>query len=118
MKSYSYIQTGKVRFRRWTRKKYAAFASLGKQISIGAVRIEVSNQATLKQDTLSVAIGNAYLSESLQIEEEEADLQFEMQQTIITLTTTTEATPAITASEHCHIITAIEGKTSVAVFFC
>jgi len=33
-----------VRFRRWTRKTYAVFASLGKIISIGNLKIEMAGQ--------------------------------------------------------------------------
>lgn len=37
-----------IRFRRWTRKNYAVFASLHKTISIGNVVINICNQALKK----------------------------------------------------------------------
>ena len=37
-----------VRFRRWSRKAYAVFASLGKAISIGNLRIEMAGQTLLR----------------------------------------------------------------------
>ena len=37
-----------VRFRRWTRKTYAVFASLGKAISIGNLRIDMAGQTLFR----------------------------------------------------------------------
>jgi hypothetical protein len=37
-----------VRFRRWTRSAYAVFASLGKAISIGNLRIEMAGQTLFR----------------------------------------------------------------------
>lgn len=35
-------------FRQWTRKNYAVFASLGKEISIGHVDVDISDKALIK----------------------------------------------------------------------
>lgn len=40
--------TKTVRFRRWTRKAYAVFASLGKTISIGNLRIGMAGQTLFR----------------------------------------------------------------------
>ncbi|MEA4976412.1 MAG: hypothetical protein VB046_11820 [Paludibacter sp.] len=37
-----------VRFRRWTRKAYAVFASLGKTISIGNLRVAMAGQTLFR----------------------------------------------------------------------
>lgn len=42
-------QTYSVRFRRWTRKAYAAFASLGKVISIGHLKLDMSKSTLLRR---------------------------------------------------------------------
>lgn len=38
-----------IRFRRWSRKRYAAFCSLGKIISIGHLRCAIAEQSLIKQ---------------------------------------------------------------------
>ncbi len=40
--------TKTVRFRRWTRKTYAVFASLGKTISIGNLRVAMAGQTLFR----------------------------------------------------------------------
>lgn len=41
-------KTSSIRFRRWTRKNYAIFASLHKVISIGSIVISICNQSVKK----------------------------------------------------------------------
>lgn len=42
------IKNFSIRFRRWSRKQYAVFCSLGKQISIGCLRRSITDQALRK----------------------------------------------------------------------
>lgn len=41
-----------IRFRRWSRKSYAIFIGLGKQISIGRLRCGIANQALRKNELI------------------------------------------------------------------
>lgn len=59
------IKQNYIHFFRWTRKKFAVMASLGKIISIGAVRIEICKQA-LKKSGLTFSalpVGNLISAE-------------------------------------------------------
>ncbi|MGL4781658.1 MAG: hypothetical protein ACRCXN_12645 [Bacteroidales bacterium] len=49
MRSKKHILHSSIRFRRWTRKRYATFCSLGKVISIGHLRCGIAEQSLLKQ---------------------------------------------------------------------
>ena len=41
-----------IRFRRWSRKSYAAFASIGRCVTIGCLRKNVADSSLRKQDTV------------------------------------------------------------------
>lgn len=41
-----------IRFRRWSRKSYAIFSGLGKQISIGRLRCGIADQALRKNELI------------------------------------------------------------------
>lgn len=49
MRYTKHILHNGIRFRRWTRKRYATFCSLGKVISIGHLRCGIAEQSLLKQ---------------------------------------------------------------------
>ncbi|MGL5785425.1 MAG: hypothetical protein ACRCX4_01195 [Bacteroidales bacterium] len=61
------IRSISIRFRRWSRKQYAVFCSLGKQISIGCLRRGIADQA-LRKNAL-VLSGGLYLPDSLFVAE-------------------------------------------------
>jgi hypothetical protein len=52
MKQTNAIQKVAIRFRRWSRGGYAAFASLGKNVTIGCLSAEISDVSLLKQIAL------------------------------------------------------------------
>lgn len=52
MKQTNAIQKVAIRFRRWSRGGYAAFASLGKNVTIGRLSGEISDVSLLKQIAL------------------------------------------------------------------
>lgn len=41
-----------IRFRRWSRKTYAAFASIGRQVTIGYLRKNVADSSLRKQNSV------------------------------------------------------------------
>ena len=41
-----------IRFRRWSRKAYAAFASIGRCVTIGCLRKNVADSSLRKQDAV------------------------------------------------------------------
>ena len=49
-RNQSPVQT--IRFRRWSRKSYAAFASIGRCVTIGCLRKNVADSSLRKQDTV------------------------------------------------------------------
>ena len=61
-------------FRQWTRKNYAVFASLGKEISIGHVDIDISDKGFVKCNKKKS--GTIDKSESNKDEEESDDFLF------------------------------------------
>ena len=46
-----------LRFRRWSRAKYAIFCSLGRQVSIGRLSVDVCNASLLKQPARTISTG-------------------------------------------------------------
>lgn len=63
-------QSNSLRFRRWSRRAWAVFASLGREVTIGALRVPVSEQSLVKSDGV-IAI---CLTERDTIEEEDEEL--------------------------------------------
>lgn len=63
-------QSNSLRFRRWSRRAWAVFASLGREVTIGALRVRVSEQSLVKSDGV-IAI---CLTERDTIEEEDEEL--------------------------------------------
>ena len=63
-------QSNSLRFRRWSRRAWAVFASLGREVTIGALRVPVSEQSLVKADGM---IG-IHLTERDTIEEEDEEL--------------------------------------------
>ncbi len=53
MKKYSKISANHVRFRQWSRKNYAVFSGLNKEITIGHVSASICGKALLKNNHLS-----------------------------------------------------------------
>lgn len=60
------LNRGIVRFRRWARKGYSIFASLGKQVSIGVLDFRIANTSLKK---LSVGIASS-ISDLFSLEED------------------------------------------------
>lgn len=81
-----------IHFFRWTRKKFAVLASLGKLIKIGVVRIEVCKQALLKSGvSLQSLSGNFVNQSSTAFDEDELIVE-------PLLTATTFVLPKVTSS--------------------
>ena len=49
-KQQSYLKSASLRFKRWSRKRYAAFVSLHQEVTIGNLAVHVSNRILLKQN--------------------------------------------------------------------
>lgn len=68
------LDRGIIRFRRWARKGYSIFASLGKQVSIGVLDFRITNTSLKK---LSVGIASS-ISDLFSLEEDkDKDLESE-----------------------------------------
>lgn len=67
-----HTQTIQLRFKRWSRKGYAAFMSLHCQVSIGRLAVEISNRIG-KKSNLQVT-DESFLSQTTQTYEEGANL--------------------------------------------
>ncbi|TKG96606.1 hypothetical protein EYV94_04985 [Puteibacter caeruleilacunae] len=70
MKQVAQISSKKVHFAKWSRKGWAVFASLGKLITIGHLRVPVCNQSVLKTETTIVEVNHA---SGYSVEEEMAE---------------------------------------------
>lgn len=70
-------QTQTIRFRRWSRKAYAAFASLHKQVTIGCLAVHISDRIGKKNAAFSLSgmISCANASNGLAAEEEDCTEQ-------------------------------------------
>jgi hypothetical protein len=96
------VNTSKtLRFKRWSRKRYAAFASMQKVVSIAALTVSVADKALAKagsylQSSLQILSGGDVLSESPGFEELEnlLVLNAESQQQIITIQSCADACAA------------------------
>ena len=68
--------TTSIRFRKWSRKNYAAFSGLNKIISIGHVSATICEKALLKNNLLSVISGSFVenCDTARKYEEQETDL--------------------------------------------
>ena len=64
----------KLIFRQWSRKKYAIFASLGKEVSIGHVDVDICDKAINKDSNISFLTQNSSNGFSTEIEDEEINL--------------------------------------------
>ena len=71
-----------IRFRRWSRAKYAIFCSLNRAVSIGCVAIAIADKSLQKAIGTSVfALSlNGSDSESPEKQQEQADLKLAIQQ--------------------------------------
>lgn len=58
-----------IRFRRWSRKAYAVFASLGKSISIGNLSVHMAGESLFR----NVALIRLFISNQLEKEEDTED---------------------------------------------
>jgi hypothetical protein len=61
-----------LRFRRWCRKGYAAFCSLGRKVSIGCLHVDLCNQSLNKQTQL--CFGNLFEFHNESLDEALSDL--------------------------------------------
>ncbi|MGL5731819.1 MAG: hypothetical protein ACRCX5_11955 [Bacteroidales bacterium] len=69
--------SGSIRFRRWSRKRYAAFCSLGKIISIGHLRCGIAEQSLIKQCQFDL-VRNTCLNSETDTTDKESDLSAEL----------------------------------------
>lgn len=96
------VNTSKIlRFKRWSRKRYAAFASMNRVVSIATLVVSVADKSLTKagsylQSSLQILSGGDVLSESPNSEELEnlLVLNAESQQQIITIQSCADACAA------------------------
>ena len=118
-KQYTY-QPVALRFRRWSRKKYAAFISLKQAVTIGNLSANVSERFQIKNGSTHTSVLSSYPNNSEEFQEEEcssdtwlkADIPF--QQLSVLLSVQTIQQSAATAYGY----TLINNKSGKAERFC
>lgn len=70
MKKYRSYKANAVRFRRWSRKAYAVFASLGKSISIGNLSVQMAGDSLFRKVELIKCILSGEREKEFNPEEE------------------------------------------------
>lgn len=63
-----------IRFRRWSRVNYAAFASLSREVTIGVLGFSVGEKSLLKSNVLSPVFGGCQAESEVDDREKEADV--------------------------------------------
>ena len=91
-----------IRFRQWSGKAYAVFASLGKEVNIGHVDMDICDKASEKNDqinSLTVAKSECLLEESFDQEEFPVVNPESQLRLLFTITASNE-----NSSQHCCVL--------------
>ena len=94
MKKYRLHKANVIRFRRWSRKAYAVFSSLGKSITIGSLSVHMAGDTLFRKVELIKCIISGDKEKELDPKEEQALLLTESILIVNLLSETTGEYPA------------------------